>query len=115
MIMLHHIFFLSCAEPPPVFTNCPETDLSFVLEEGTNFATITVGEIVARNARGLRVPVRKERVPEGLEFDRDLEVTFEEEYREGFKVVYNAGRLNDTSSECVFRLKLVGKYSSASA
>ena len=75
---------------------------------GTNFATIKVAEITARKVGGLRVPVRKERVPEGLEFDRDLEVTFEEAYREGFKVVYYADS-NAARSECVFKIKLVGK------
>ena len=72
-------------------------------------ATIYVEEITARDSSGLRVPVRKERVPAGLEWDRDLEVTFEEEYREGFQVVYYAEDFSDSRSECEFRIKLVGK------
>ena len=59
------------------------------------------------------MPVRKERAPEWLEFDRDIEVTFEEEYREGFNVMFYAGVLEDARSECEFRIKLVGKYSIA--
>ena len=80
------------------------------MEKGTSFATINVTEITATNASGLPVPVWIERAPEGLEFDKALEVTFEEEYRKGFEVVYYAEDFNDERSECAFRIKLVGKY-----
>ena len=104
-----HSLLLSRAAIPPVFTNCPKTDVTFVLEKETSVATINVAEIIAMNASGLIIPVWIEQAPEGLEFDMDLVVSFEEEYRKGVEVVYYTEDLNKAKSTCKFKIKLVGK------
>ncbi|XP_072037764.1 uncharacterized protein [Amphiura filiformis] len=92
---------------PPSFTNCPDSDLSFSLHVGTTTATIRVDIITARDTTNFNVPLEYEEGPDGLVFGMDLEVEFEEAYREGFQVVYSATDISRSRAECRFKIKLV--------
>ena len=100
-------YFLLFIDGRPFFTNCPEGEtLTFVLDDGSNIATLDMDPIRATNFNQDTLDVT---FIVGPDLNTVSSLEFSEEYQEGETVVAQAMDEQNGARNCSFIIRLQGE------